>query len=169
MHKNSRSQEWLNWGIRVVMAKNYIDNLREEAMKGWAEKLAQGWLPAPPPPGYHTVVRDGKRIHEPNPKTYRTMQKAFKYYLGPSGSIDSVAELMAKSGIVTRGGRPYSKSAVHRLLNNPFYIGINFFDGKSYPGKQTPLITKRMFDKVQDKLHGNATRNNDYIIRYLKT
>src|SRR5690349_14079365 len=50
MHKNSRSQEWLNWGIRVVMSKNYIDNLREEAMKGWAEKLAQGWLPAWPPP-----------------------------------------------------------------------------------------------------------------------
>ena len=44
LHKNSRSQEWLNWGIRVVMAKNYIDNLREEAMKGWSEKLAQGWL-----------------------------------------------------------------------------------------------------------------------------
>src|SRR5690606_9830015 len=40
LHKTSRSQEWLNWGIRVVMAKNYIDNLREEAMKGWSEKLA---------------------------------------------------------------------------------------------------------------------------------
>jgi len=53
MHKDSRSQEWLNWGIRVVMAKNYIDNLREEAMKGWAEKLAQGWLPAVPPPWLH--------------------------------------------------------------------------------------------------------------------
>jgi hypothetical protein len=47
LHKNSRSQEWLNWGMRVVLAKNYIDNLREEAMKGWAEKLAQGWMPAP--------------------------------------------------------------------------------------------------------------------------
>ena len=34
MHQNSRSQEWLNWGIRVVMAKNYIDNLLEESMKG---------------------------------------------------------------------------------------------------------------------------------------
>jgi site-specific DNA recombinase len=34
MHKGSKSQEWLNWGIRVVMAKNYIDNLREETTKG---------------------------------------------------------------------------------------------------------------------------------------
>jgi site-specific DNA recombinase len=65
MHKNSRSQEWLNWGIRVVMAKNYIDNLREEAMKGWAEKLAQGWLPGVPPPWLHD--------------SYRRMVSAFTY------------------------------------------------------------------------------------------
>jgi site-specific DNA recombinase len=26
LHKNSRSQEKLNWGIRVILAKNYIEN-----------------------------------------------------------------------------------------------------------------------------------------------
>lgn len=155
MHKNSRSQEWLNWGIRVVMAKNYIDNLREEAMKGWAEKLAQGWLPAPPPPGYHTVVKDGKRIHVPNPNTYKSMQKALRHYVTPSGTVDSVRDMMAKMGIVTRGGRPYSKSAVHRLLSNPFYIGINRHNNKEYPGKQTPLISEKLFSAIQNKLHGD--------------
>lgn len=154
LHKNSRSQEWLNWGIRVVMAKNYIDNLREEAMKGWAEKLAQGWLPAPPPPGYHTVVKDGKRIHIPNPSTYKTMQKVLRHYITPSGSIDSVHSMMAKSGIVTRGGKPYQKSAVHKLLSNPFYIGINRHNGKEYQGKQIPLISEKLFDAIQAKLHG---------------
>ena len=34
LHKNSRSQEKLNWDIRVVFAKNYIDNLSEEVKKG---------------------------------------------------------------------------------------------------------------------------------------
>ena len=29
-------------------------------MKGWAEKLAQGWLPSVPPPGYKTVVYHGQ-------------------------------------------------------------------------------------------------------------
>lgn len=53
LHTNSRSQEWLNWGIRVVIAKNYIDNLREESAKGVKEKLEQGWYPASIPPiGY---------------------------------------------------------------------------------------------------------------------
>lgn len=151
MHKNSRSQEWLNWGLRVVMAKNYVDNLREEAMKGWAEKLAQGWLPAVPPVGYMTVVQNGKRIHVPNPATYKSVQKAFRMYLKPSHSIETITAEMSRMGLTTRTGRPLTDSAVHLLLQNPFFIGINRFDGKDYPGAQTPIISKQLFKAVQQK------------------
>lgn len=152
MHKNSRSQEWLNWGIRVVMAKNYIDNLREEAMKGWAEKLAQGWLPGVPPPGYMTVTQNGKRVHIPNPDTAGLMRKVFDLYLEPSQSIASVAQEMARMGIRTRKGHPYYKSQVQRILTNPFYIGINRHNGKDYPGVQETFVSKVVFDKVQKKM-----------------
>jgi site-specific DNA recombinase len=153
MHKNSKSQEWLNWGIRVVMAKNYIDNLREEAMKGWAEKLAQGWLPSVPPPGYKTITHNGKRIHVPDQETKSLIIRVFKIYLEPSQSIASVASEMKRMGLVTRKGRPYYKSQVQRILTNPFYIGVNHFDGKDYPGAQEAFIPKELFDKVQQKLH----------------
>jgi len=154
MHKNSRSQEWLNWGIRVVMSKNYIDNLREEAMKGWAEKLAQGWLPTVPPPGYMTITENGKRIHVPHPVTSKQMLQAFRFYLNPGESVESTMRYMAKLGIVTRQGKPYAKSHLHRVLMNPFYIGINRWDGKDYPGIQKAFIPKLLFDRVQEKLHG---------------
>lgn len=152
MHKNSRSQEWLNWGIRVVMAKNYIDNLREEAMKGWTEKLAQGWLPSVPPPGYMTITENGKRIHVPDPSTKPLIRKAFELYLEPSQSIASTAITMKAMGLTTRKGRPYYKSQVQNILTNPFYIGINHFDGKDYPGAQETFISKELFDKVQTKM-----------------
>lgn len=152
MHKNSRSQEWLNWGIRVVMAKNYIDNLREEAMKGWAEKLAQGWLPGVPPPGYMTITQDGKRVHVPNPDTCNLIRKAFELYMEPSQSIASVAQEMARMGVRTRKGHPYYKSQVQRILTNPFYIGINRHNGKDYPGIQETFISKELFNQVQAKM-----------------
>lgn len=152
MHKNSRSQEWLNWGIRVVMAKNYIDNLREEAMKGWAEKLAQGWLPGVPPPGYMTVTQNGKRVHIPNPDTAGLIRRVFEFYLEPSQSIASVAQEMARMGIRTRKGHPYYKSQVQRILTNPFYIGINRHNGKDYPGVQETFVSKELFDNVQKKM-----------------
>ena len=160
LHKNSRSQEWLNWGIRVVMAKNYIDNLREEAMKGWAEKLAQGWLPAVPPPGYVTTVVEGKRIHLPDSTFKPLMQKVFRLYLEPHHSLNSIAETMKLMGFKTRKGRSYGKSQVQRILTNPFYIGINRFDGRDYPGAQEPIISKDIFNRVQAKMHGKRPVRN---------
>lgn len=154
LHKNARSDVKFMWNIHLSVAKKYSDNLREEAMKGWAEKLAQGWLPSTPPPGYMTVSEHGKRIHIPSPLTRPLMQEVFKKYLEPNHSIASIADEMRLMGITTSKGRPYYKSQVQRILTNPFYIGINRFDGKDYPGAQEPIISKELFEKVQRKMHG---------------
>lgn len=153
LHKNAKSDVKFMWNIHLSVAKKYTDNLREEAMKGWAEKLAQGWLPAVPPPGYVTVTRNGKRIHVLDKATMNTMRKVFRVYLEPNHSVQTIMEFMKDNGVTSRKGRPYSKSHVHKILSNPFYIGINRFDGKDYPGAQEPLISKELFDAVQKKLH----------------
>jgi hypothetical protein len=40
--KDAKSQDKLIHGIQVVIARNYIENLREEVKKGLREKAAQG-------------------------------------------------------------------------------------------------------------------------------
>ena len=44
LSRDSRSSEKFMHGIKVLMAKNYIDNLSEEARKGMQEKAEQGDL-----------------------------------------------------------------------------------------------------------------------------
>ncbi len=158
LHKNAKSDVKFMWNIHVSVAKKFTDNLREEAMKGWAEKLAQGWLPSSPPPGYMTIVDLGKRIHVPNPDTKDIMGDMFKTYILPAETIESIRNRMNQAGIRTRQGRPYSKSHVQRILLNPFYIGINHFNGKDYPGAQQPIISKELFNQVQRKLHRGRSR-----------
>jgi DNA invertase Pin-like site-specific DNA recombinase len=59
----SRSSEKFMHGIKVLMAKNYIDNLLEEARKGMQEKAEQGIWPTVAPLGYRNVAGpDGKRL-----------------------------------------------------------------------------------------------------------
>ncbi|HEY6736712.1 MAG TPA: recombinase family protein [Candidatus Saccharimonadia bacterium] len=82
------------------------------------------------------------------------MLKVFRFYLNPGESLQSTAAYMAKLGILTRAGRPYSKSHLQKILMNKFYIGINCFNGKEYPGAQETFIPKQLFAQVQDKLHG---------------
>lgn len=154
LHKNSRSQEWLNWGIRVVMAKNYVDNLREEAMKGWNEKLAQGWMPGVPPPGYVNVTRDGKRVQIPDEKNWRIIKEMFELYVQPGHSGKTITKEMARRGVLTRTGRPYVHGRVDDMLTNPYYVGIIRWDGKEYPGRHQTFITKSLWDRAQDKMHG---------------
>ncbi|HSW78037.1 MAG TPA: recombinase family protein [Candidatus Chromulinivoraceae bacterium] len=153
LHKEAKSDVKFMWNINLSVAKKYTDNLREEAMKGWAEKLAQGWLPGVPPPGYMTITESGKRIHIPNPDTKHLIQQAFKLYLDPNQSINSVMVELDRMGVRTRKGRPYAKSKVQKMLSNPFYIGINRHNGKEYPGAQEPLISKELFEQVQQKMH----------------
>lgn len=152
LHKNAKSDVKFMWNIYLSVAKKYTDNLREEAMKGWAEKLAQGWLPSVPPPGYMTITQNGKRIHVPDPKTKTIIQTVFRLYTEPSYSIATIAKEMDRMGVRTRQGRPYYKSKVQKMLMNPFYIGINHFNGKDYPGAQEPIISKELFNKVQQKM-----------------
>ena len=52
LNKHSRSHEKFIHGIKVLMAKNYIDNLSEETRKGLREKAEEGWYPGTAPLGY---------------------------------------------------------------------------------------------------------------------
>lgn len=152
LHKWSTSQVKFMWGIFVTFAKQYTDSLREEAMKGWDEKLAQGWLPAVPPPGYKTVTVYGKKIHVPDSNIAPLVEQVFNLAKLPDYSVSRITEVLKDMGVTTRKGRPYAKSYVHKILTNPFYIGINRFNGKEYPGAQEPLISKELFYEVQEKL-----------------
>lgn len=156
LHKYARSDVKFTWSIYLAFAKKYTDGLREEAMKGWAEKLAQGWLPASPPPGYVTITENNKRVHVPDPESMQLVQQAFELYLLPDHTITTITQYLSDIGLVNSKGKPHVKGRIAKMLKNPFYIGINRFDGKDYPGAQEPLIEKEPFDAVQDKMSGKT-------------
>ena len=75
LSRESRSSEKFMHGIKVLMAKNYIDNLSEETRKGMQEKAEQGIWPSVAPLGYRNVAgSDGKKIIEPDPTSRRSSQ-----------------------------------------------------------------------------------------------
>jgi site-specific DNA recombinase len=59
LSRDSRSNEKFIFGIKALMAKNYVDNLSEETKKGQREKAEQGTFPSLAPVGYLNYV-DGK-------------------------------------------------------------------------------------------------------------
>jgi site-specific DNA recombinase len=78
LSRESRSSEKFMHGIKVLMAKNYVDNLSEETRKGMLEKAEQGIWPSFAPLGYRNLDGpDGKKIIAPDPDVAPIISKLF--------------------------------------------------------------------------------------------
>ena len=64
---DSKSSEQFIHGIKVLMARNYSQNLGEETLKGMLQKAKSGLYPSNAPAGYRNVEgTDGRRIIAPD-------------------------------------------------------------------------------------------------------
>ncbi len=145
-------------GIRVLMAKNYVDNLGEEVKKGMREKAEQGIWPSGAPEGYRNVEGpNGKKIIEPDPDTASIVTKIFEWYGTGNHSMEDVGKMALDAGMVRkRAGNV--RAVIHHMLKNPIYYGDFKFKGKMYRGIHTPLVTRELWDRVQEVREQRRTR-----------
>jgi len=157
LHKDSKSHEWFMWRVKVATAEYYIRLLSENVRKGQKEKLSQGWLPAKPPLGYKTIGEKGHKIHVIDPDKSPLIKKMFDLYATNRYSTKKLSEVIYAEGLRSRGGNKVSHSRVHQLLGDPFYFGMNRWDGRLTKGEHEPLITKELYDRCQEIMHTNGT------------
>jgi site-specific DNA recombinase len=146
--KDAKSQAKLVHGIQLVIARNNIENLREEVRKGMREKAEQGIYPSRPPLGYrnnkleHTIEIDSAKAP--------IAQRMFALYASGQHSLNSVRKVL-KTGF----GVGIAKGYLERLLKNPFYKGQFIWEDKLYSGTHTPLVSAELFEQVQSVFRGH--------------
>lgn len=160
LSRDSRSSEKFMHGIKVLMAKNYIDNLSEEVRKGMLEKATQGLWPSAAPMGYVNVIApDGKRIIEVDPKYAEIIPKIFQWYATGNYNLREVGTLARRAGLVFRRTNSFVPlGTIARILRNRVYTGEFEWLGRVYQGKHQPLIDKDLWYLVQDILDGKLIR-----------
>ena len=149
LSKDSRSHAKFMFGIKALMAKNYIDNLSEEVKKGMREKANQGEYPGGTIPyGYlrdpdsGSIVKDPARAHH--------IVELFALYAGNEMSLRALAAYARSRSLTTpRSGRPITMCQVERILKNPFYYGEFRWAGETYQGIYEPLISRSLFEETQ--------------------
>jgi site-specific DNA recombinase len=161
LSRDSRSSEKFVHGIKVLMAKNYVDNLSEEARKGMQEKAEQGVWPSYAPHGYRNVRRpDGRSIIEVDPVSGPIISKLFGWYAQGDLSVREVAARAHAAGLVNRtsGGR-MAASMVHSVLRSRFYAGEFVWKKRLYRGTHQPLVSRELWARVQAMLDGRNETN----------
>jgi len=165
LNKHSRSHEKFIHGIKVLMAKNYIDNLSEETRKGLLEKAEEGEFPALAPLGYrHDKVNKTIVLDEQRAPIIREM---FELYAAGEYSIRGLQVYVTERGLTSRRGNPVMRSSIAEMLKNPFYYGDFIWASRQYHGKHPPIISKELFDRVQSMISSkNRTRESVHGFAY---
>ncbi len=162
LSRNSRSSEKFMHGIKVLMAKNYIDNLSEEARKGMQEKAEQGIWPTKTPLGYRNVTgSDGKKVIEADPEVAPLITKLFEWYATGQHSLQTAAAKARAAGLAhRRSGTRVPVSTIHTILRNRLYTGWFEWNGKLYRGKHDVLVSVELWERVQGVLDGRHASKN---------
>ncbi|MCP3476699.1 recombinase family protein [Bradyrhizobium sp. CCGUVB1N3] len=160
LSRESRSSEKFMHGIKVLMAKNYIDNLSEEARKGMAEKAQQGYWPTSAPIGYlNTRNPEGKKIIEIDAKLGPAVKKLFEWYVTGDYSIGQLAQKARADGLASRvTGGPVGTAQIHNILRNRLYTGEYEWHGSVIKGRHQPLISYDLWERVQLRLEDRGNR-----------
>ncbi|ESZ05711.1 resolvase [Mesorhizobium sp. L2C089B000] len=165
LSRDSRSSEKFMHGIKVLMAKNYIDNLSEEARKGQMEKAEQGIWPSKAPLGYLNVTaKNGKKVIEPDPVVAPVVTKLFERYATGLYSLKALTKAAHCDGLIhPKSGNPVPVSTVHTILRNRLYTGLFQWNGRLHQGKHEPLVSIDLWERVQGVLAGrHATPIHSY-------
>jgi len=162
LSRESRSSEKFMHGIKVLMAKNYIDNLSEEARKGQQEKAEQGIWPTKTPLGYLNVTGpDGRKVIAVDPKIAPIVSKLFEWYATGEYALKEVAKKASAAGLVYKKSRvPVPTSTVHSILRNRLYTGWFEWNGKLYQGKHEPLVSVELWERVQGVMDGRHAKKH---------
>ena len=152
---DSRSSEKFIHGIKVLMAKNYVDNLSEEVRKGMAQKCAEGGYPGRAPLGFVNRRENGRAFLEIDAERALLVRNLFDLYDRGGHSIEALARYAQESGLRGNRGGMLSTSVIHNMLRNPLYAGRFWWGGQEYASSEPRIIPWELCQRVQERLDGH--------------
>jgi len=136
--------------VAFGQAKYYTDNLRENILRGIRQKIRRGELSAKAPLGYFNEPR--LRTIEPDKKTFNKVKEILRAFATGEYTLTKIQSKMFSLGLVGKDGKLSHLSTIQKILTNPFYYGHFRYRGEVHQGSHKPMISKKLFDKIQEAL-----------------
>ena len=133
--------------IAFSQSKYYVDNLSENIKRGHRNKVKDGIWPQMSPLGYVNVKGAGI---VPDENIASLIKKTFEAYATGNFTLRQLHDKFNALGLSRKNGKVLSVSNYQQILRNPIFTGLMRYNGEIYEGKHKPIITKKLFDSVQE-------------------
>ena len=134
--------------IAFGQSKYYVDSLRENVTRGMRQKVRNGVWPSKAPLGY--LNNPKTRGIDIDKEKASKVKKIFELYATGNYNLREIAEWCKRINLKSNLDNFISIGKIHELLQNVFYFGLMKYKGEIYKATHKPLISKKLFDKVQE-------------------
>ncbi len=151
LSRDSHSSQKFLHGIKVLMAKNYIDNLKEEIRKSKFYEVSQGRYCFAKPFGYKYVRDQNKKKVIVPDHDAPIIKEMFDLLAKGIYAQDQIRQM-----INLKFGRKISRTSYYRIVRNPLFAGT--IKVKNFPvtkGIHEPIVSEEQFRICQKILNGN--------------
>ena len=145
---DSTSQGKFMLNMAFGQSKYYVDSLSENTKRGLRQKVRRGEYPGLSPVGYINDSRTKTIVIDK--KSAPVIRKAFEMYAEGNQTLDTIGMFLAQNQLLTKHGKKIHRTRATFILSNPFYYGHFRYSGEVYEGKFEPIVSKKLFDKVQE-------------------
>lgn len=155
--------------IMAGIAEFYSRNLAAEVKKGLHQKAKAGGTPTQAPIGYLNTrgTVDGQEIKTVTQDDERGphIRWAFETFAAGDWSLSDITDELEARGLRRRptaryDATPLSRSQVHRMLRNPYYVGIVRYAGVDYVGNHEPLVDLPTWQQAQEVLSSHRVASD---------
>jgi len=158
LNKDASGKDMFMWEAKVFIAKQYLNRLSDDVKRTNEQKILNGEWITKPKIGYMGVYgENGKRTDIiPDPIRDKCITEIFEMYATGTSSVKNIQQVMENSGLKNNNktGKPLFKSQIYSVLKDPFYYGEMKIKDRLYPHKYQPLISRELFDQVQNVMSG---------------
>jgi site-specific DNA recombinase len=136
--------------VEFGMANQFILDLSNNTKRGLREKVRRGEYPSRADIGYlndtrtKTIVIDRRKS--------KIIKEMFELAALGNSTLEALSLFLKDKGVVSKNGKILKRDRIKYILTNPFYYGFFRYAGEIHQGKHQPIVSKQLWDKVQEVL-----------------
>lgn len=161
--KKATSTDIMRWDFSVMGAKAYVLQLSENVRRSLDYKLRNGERAGVAPCGYENFIdKDGKHSIRPKEPDATKVRRLFEMYSVGGVSAHQLARTANAWDLKSYSGKKLTTTSIFHVLGNPFYYGEMLVKGKLHRHIYEPLVSKALWDKVQEQKAANGSKPFKY-------
>lgn len=143
------------------MASFFTEQMSVDISEGMSRRVKSGLFPGLAPYGYRNTRINDRGLVEIDEREAAVVKRIFELYISGIRVEELSARLFADGICYTERSPRFPRNTLYKILKNRAYIGEVSYKENVYPGVQSPILERRIWNRAQELMGNRICRSHE--------